>query len=401
MDYINLLPDQEVNEHGLIYDVGSLYDYLSKIHDPRNAKGKRYALPTLLVLTVLAKLGGEDKPSGIAEWVANRREELERLQVLPEGKAPSHMTFRRMLQQVVDAQELEQMLQVFQQSHYQPRSQEVLGMDGKTVRGSIPVGEMRGTHLLVVYAPKQGLTLAQTPVESKENEIVAAPKVLRQVRLQGAVVMGDAMHTQREISDQIVAAGGDYLWVAKENQPRTHWAIEKLFVHEVCNLRQGAPFSQHVHMFSKVHKQRGRIEKRTLMASTLLNDYLDWPHVAQVFRLETTTWHTKHRGRTCKVAYGLTSLSPQQANPARLLALRRKYWGIESGLHYRRDVTLHEDTTRLTVGASGHNMATLNNVVIALCMLQGFRYIPKARRLFSAQPKLALQLITSAHFPFL
>lgn len=401
MDYINLRPNQEVNEQGLVYEVGSLYDYLSKIHDPRKAKGKRYALQTLLVLTLLAKLGGEDKPSGIAEWVANRREELGRLQVLPEGKAPSHMTFRRMLQQVVDPQELEQMMQAFQQSHYQPGSQEVLGMDGKTVRGSIPVGEMRGTHLLSLYAPKQGLTLAQTPVESKENEIVAAPKVLRQVKLQGAVVMADAMHTQREVSDQIVAAGGDYLWVVKENQPRTHWAIEKLFVHEVCNLRQGAPLSKHVHMISKVHKKRGRLEKRTLMVSTLLNDYLNWPHVAQVFRLETTTWHAQYRERTRKIAYGLTSLSPQQANPARLLALRRKYWGIESGLHYRRDVTLREDATRLTVGASSHNMAILNNLVIALCMLQGFRNIAQARRLFCAQPKLALQLILSAHFPFL
>ena len=213
------------------------------------------------------------------------------------------------------------------------------------MRGSIPTGARRGTYLLSVYAPEQGLTLAQVPVESKENEIVAAPKALSQVDLKGKIVSGDAMHTQRDISAQIVDAGGDYLWVAKQNQPRTHWAIEKLFVHEVCNLRQGAPLPKDFQMISTTHKNRGRIEKRTLMVSALLNDYLDWPYIAQVFRLETVTWHPKYPGRSRQIAYGLTSLSSQQADPASLLAFRRKYWGIESGLHYRRDVTLHEDAT--------------------------------------------------------
>jgi hypothetical protein len=97
---------------------------------------------------------------------------------------------------------------------------------GKAMRGSIPTGELRGTYLLCVYAPEQGLTLAQVPVENKENEIVAAPKVLSQVNLQGKIVSRDAMHTQREISIQIVATGEDYIWVAKENQSITHWAIE-------------------------------------------------------------------------------------------------------------------------------------------------------------------------------
>lgn len=107
MDYDNLRSDQDVNEDGLAYDRGSLHDYLTKVSDPRKAKGKRYALPTLLILMLLAKLDGEDKPSGIAEWVAHRKAELEQLQVLPQGKAPSHMTFRRMLQQGIDPQTLD------------------------------------------------------------------------------------------------------------------------------------------------------------------------------------------------------------------------------------------------------------------------------------------------------
>jgi predicted transposase YbfD/YdcC len=233
------------------------------------------------------------------------------------------------------------------------------------------------------------------------NEIVAAPKILKQVNLSGAIVIGDAMHAHRGPSAQIVEADGDYVWTIKGNQPRTHWAIEKLFVCKVCNLRQGAPLSHHCQMFTQVNKGHGRIEKRTIMESTELNDYLDWPYVAQVFRIERNIWHETYKGRTRQVVYGLTSLSPQEASPKRLFFLVRHYWGIESGLHYRRDVTLHEDATRLMVANSGHKMAILNNLVIGLCLQNGFQNLAKARRLFDTKPAQTLQLILSTGTPFL
>jgi hypothetical protein len=146
-------------------------------------------------------------------------------------------------------------------------------------------------------------------------------------------------------------------------------------------------------MFSKVNKSHGRIEQRTIMVSSLLNDYLDWPHVAQAFRVERIVWHCQYGGKTREIVYGLTSLLSQRAGPAKLLSLSRNYWGIENGLHYRRDVTFHEDATRLTVGQAGHNMAILNNLVIGLCLSQGFLNLAHARRRFNARPQDALQLI--------
>jgi predicted transposase YbfD/YdcC len=250
--------------------------------------------------------------------------------------------------------------------------------------------------LLTVYVPKQGLVLVQAQVDHKENEIVVAPQVLKQVNLCGSIIIGDAMHTQREVSRQIVEAGGHFLWFVKGNQSRTLWAIEKLFIHEVCNLRLGVPPSKEVQKFSRVSKGHGRLETRTLMASTLLNDYLDWPHVAQVFRLERTVWHNRYKGKTCEIVYGLTDLSPQHASPARLLALTRDYWGIENGLHYRRDVTLHEDATRLTLRQSGRNMAILNNLVLGLCLHHKLNNLAQARRHFCARPDQALNLILEA-----
>jgi hypothetical protein len=88
-------------------------------------------------------------------------------------------------------------------------------MDGKTMRGTIPTGSKRGVHLLAAFVPGQGVVLFQVEVDGKENEISAAPRLLQTLNLRGAVVTGDAMHTQREISVQILDQGGDYLWTVK------------------------------------------------------------------------------------------------------------------------------------------------------------------------------------------
>lgn len=401
MDYTNLAPYEDVSETGLIYEIGSLYAYFQKVSDPRKAKGKRYPLAIVLVLMLLAKLSGEDKPSGMAEWVAHRVEQLFEMKVLPKKQAPSHMTYRRILQNSVDPEAFERLVSEYQQSRYEARQEVVFSMDGKTLKGTIPGGEWRGIHLLSIYVPEQGLVLVEAEVDGKENEIVVAPKILKQVNLKGAIVIGDAMHAQRNASAQIIEAGGEYIWTIKSNQPRTEWAIEKLFVHEVCKLKQGAPLSKHCRRASQVRKGHGRIEKRTILVSTDLNDYLDWPGVAQVFRLEREVWHARYQGWTRQVVYGLTSLQPEKATPGKLLALTRRYWGIENGLHYRRDVTLHEDATRLTVGNSGQNMAILNNLVVSLCIQAGHTNLARARRLFAAQPAKGLRLIVSAKTRFL
>jgi predicted transposase YbfD/YdcC len=220
------------------------------------------------------------------------------------------MTYRRVLQEIVDAQEFDWLIHQYHRQRLKEEQELVLTMDGKTLRGTIPYGEMRGTHLLSIYVPSQGLVLTQAQVDRKENEIVVAPQVLRQVNLSGTIVVGDAMHTQREASRQIVESRGDYIWFVKDNQSRTRWAIEKLFVHEVCNLSQGAPLSKEVQRISKVAKGHGRIETRTIYVSALLNDYLDWPYVGQVFRLERTRWYNRYQGKTREIVYGLTQPQP-------------------------------------------------------------------------------------------
>jgi len=102
------------------------------------------------------------------------------------------------------------------------------------VRGTIPAGSPRGLHQLAAYMPDEGWVLLQVVVESKENEIVAAPRVLKSLDLRGKVVTADALLTQRNLSIQIVEAGGDYVWTLKDNQPETRQAIETLFQPDEC-----------------------------------------------------------------------------------------------------------------------------------------------------------------------
>ena len=396
MDYNELEPNQEIYLTGLVYDLNSLFAFFTRVTDPRHARGKQYPLALLLVLIMLAKLCGENTPTGIADWVSYRIEELAEMKLLPRKKAPCHMTYRRVLQLIISPEELEHLLSDFHQSCLYSNTELIFSMDGKTVKGTIPSGEMRGTHLLSLYVPKQGLVLVEAKVDHKENEIVVAPEILKQVNLKGVIVIADAMHTQRETSQQILQGGGEYIWMAKGNQARTLWAIQKLFVHEACNLKNGAPLSKDIHTAETVNKGHGRREKRTIWTSTELNDYLKWPGVGQVFRIERAIWHEKHHGYSRHIVYGLTSLSPEQASPKKLLALVRQYWEIETGLHYRRDVTLKEDATRLTLGTAGHIMAILNNALIGLCLQNGFRNLAQARRRFNARPILALNLLCSA-----
>jgi len=94
-----------------------------------------------------------------------------------------------------------------------------------------------------------------------------------------------------------------------------------------------------------------------------------------------------------EVAYGVTSLRPDEAGPEQLLQINRDYWGIENGLHYRRDKPLREDATRTSNPTLAEAVAILNNLVIGLALHQGWRYLPNARRHFNANLQDALNLV--------
>ena len=133
-------------------------------------------------------------------------------------------------------------------------------------------------------------------------------------------------------------------------------------------------------------KKHGRLEYRSITVSSLLNEYLDWPYLAQVFKLERRFTYIATGKVHHEVQYGMSSLTKQEVPPKRLLAIVREEWGIENGLHYRRDVTFHEDNTRMSHKSMARIMAAINNLVIGLLHQQGFNNFARARRTFDANP---------------
>lgn len=129
-----------------------------------------------------------------------------------------------------------------------------------------------------------------------------------------------------------------------------------------------------------VGKEHGRLETREIWTSTELNDYLKFPYVRQVFQVRRTITDRTTGKTTVEIVYGITSLSPEKASPARLLDLNRKHWTIENRLHYVRDVTYDEDRSRVRKNNGPRIMASLRNTAISLFRLAGVRNIAKAVR---------------------
>jgi len=387
MNY-TLASDDEIQ-----FDVNSLYATFQRLSDRRKARGKRYELALVLTLSVLAKLAGQDEPEGMAEWVKLRGETLRDGLGISRETLPHAVTYRRVLGEAVNIEELEQVVGAFFERCASNSNQ--LAIDGKSLRGTIETGQTRGVYLLAVYAPDSGVVLNQVNIEHKDNEISAAPSVLSGIDLEGKVVTGDALFTQRDLSAAIVEAGGDYVWLVKDNQPRLRADIERLFGPDIV-LPASAPLKTDFQAATTTTKAHGRLETRTLTTSALLNDTTDWPYLSQVFQLVREVRSLTTGKITREVAYGLTSLASPHASPHQLLTFRRKHWGIENQLHYCRDVTFHEDACALALGHAAQAIATLNNLVLGLLRLHGFSAIASARRYFDAFPTHALALVLYA-----
>jgi len=123
-------------------------------------------------------------------------------------------------------------------------------------------------------------------------------------------------------------------------------------------------------------------DKRSIIGSHLLADSSDWPQLAQVFKLERQSTNALGITKT-QIRYGVSSLPAHLADAKRLLELTRGHWGIENGLHYRRDVTFHEDHAQLRMGHAPEMLAVLNNIVLGLFARQGATNVAEARREFA------------------
>ena len=398
-----ILPlDVQLPNEPFAFSLQALVEQLHTIPDLRAPRGVRYPLPVVLTVAVLAKLAGHGKLRAVAEWAGLRAEQLCPLLGFERATLPHPTTWSRIFGTALDPRTLDEVVgHFFTQLCSSPirkkresrggRGGLTITIDGKTLRGTIPLGCTQGVHLVAAYLPQVGVVMAQLEVEEKANELVVAPKLLAQLDLSGVVVTGDAMFAQRNLSVQIVKGGGDYLWKVKHNQAELLDDIKTLFNPPPLSKSEapGSDMPADLEKARTLDKGHGRMEEREIWVSSALKGYTDWPYLEQVFQVRSRV--TDGLGQITEgIHYGVSSLPRSVASPQRLLQLVRSHWGIENGLHHRRDLSLAEDSSQVRIGHAPHVMATLNNVIVGLAAHHGQTKLPVAQRAFAYRLERAM-----------
>ena len=194
--------------------------------DSRSSQGRRHPLGAILALAVCAMLCGARSLNAIAQWGRDQGGATAEVLGFTRKKTPCVATFHRVFKGL-DVVAFEAVAGGWL-ADSGVESDDPLSLDGKTLRG-IHGNEIPGVHLVSAYASRAGAVLAQVAAPGKGQELAAAKEVLRQVPLEGRVVVADALLTQREVCEQIVAGGGEYVLPVKANQPTLYRDLEAAF----------------------------------------------------------------------------------------------------------------------------------------------------------------------------
>ena len=360
---------------------------LSRVPDPRDARGVRHQLPAVMAMSIAAVLAGSRSCYAIGQWIAGAKQKT--LKALGARRDPSsgryvgpdEKTVRRLCA-AVDGDALDGALGNWlarrrqlalaararrgrthrkagsggsrrRKAAGQPRPRKstrdahvpampAVAVDGKTVRGA-RTAQGSAPHLLAALI-HGGVVLAQRQIADKSNEITAFIPLLQPLDLTGFVITADAMHTQRA-NAQFLREDKDahFILPVLDNQPTLFARLDTLAWTQV-------PITARTEDLD-----RGRREIRTIQVLDAPPD-LNFPHVKQVLLVERTV---TEKGRTTYQAMlYITSLTAAQASPADLLAHVRNHWAIEA-THWVRDVTFGEDASRVRTGTAPRVMATL------------------------------------------
>ncbi len=178
--------------------------------------------------------------------------------------------------------------------------------------------------------------------------------LLERCDLAGKDVTGDALLTQRALARYLIKRQVHYHFTVKGNQPALQRDIALLF-----EQRAAADFVE------VTPADHGRLETRRIWCSTALNAYLDFPHVGQVFLIERDSIKKKTGEHTREIALGITSRTPHQASPQRVLAVNRGHWSIES-VHHIIDWNYDEDRSRIRTGFGPENITRLRRFAVGI-----------------------------------
>ncbi|GAA3779341.1 ISAs1 family transposase [Plantactinospora mayteni] len=365
---------------------------LAAVPDPRDPRGKRYSLVSMLAVAVCAVLAGACTFAAVADWVRDLDQRMW-VRLGFTDRVPAATTVWRLLIRI-DAEVLSGVLTTWSRTRAKPvlgagrRWRLVIAVDGKVVRGArLPDG--RRVHLLSAYDTSTGIVLAQVQIAAKSNEFPAFTPLLGRVAAQlgslaGVLVVADARHAQTGHAEQVATHHGHLMVPVKGNQPTLFAQLKAL------------PWAQVPAGDRRRDTGHGRKETRTVKAVTIKTPGgVGFPHAQQAVRITRT--RTIKGKTTREMAYMTVSLPADQAQPADLRTWARSEWHIENRVHYVRDVTLREDAHQARTGNGPAVFATLRNTSIGYHRSNGETNIARATRRANRRPTDLIDAVTKSN----
>ena len=341
-------------EFGAIGEATVFLDYFKDLSDPRQRGKVTYPLAEVLLLCLLAVLGGADSFVDIARFGEKKIDLLRRFLPFRDG-TPSHDHLGDIFA-TLDAEQFQRCFVAWVVA-LTGAPEGVIAIDGKTLRRSYQKkGAKAAIHMVSAFAARQRLVLGQVKVADKSNEIVAIPALLDMMAIEGAIVTIDAMGCQRGIAKKIVDKKADYVLSLKGNQGSLRDDVELFATEQKANGFKDTNVSR----YETVDGDHGRIETRTY---TVIHDVAwlqerhDWPGLKGVVVVESTREIGDKIERETR--FYITSLVwlAHQIGP-----VIRSHWAIENSLHWVMDMIFRDDECRIRTEHAPANFTTLKHM---------------------------------------
>ena len=334
----------------------SVITILREMPDPRRGNAQRHDLLDILTIALVASVCGAESCVDFADF-AEEREPLLREFLALKGGLPSHDTFSRVFR-LLDPAAFGRVFGAFL-GDLGADGSGVVAIDGKTLRRSFDRAAARSPlHVVTAFGAEARVVIGQRATEAKENEAVAARALLATLTIEGALVTGDAAHTQSDTAELIRAKGGDYLFALKANRPRMMREVADYFA------EPPAPLA----VFETTDADHGRLELRRhrvshevgwLFSERAYPDAPRMPGLAAIACVEAE--RTVNGETTHAVRYYLSSA---RLTPERFAAAVRAHWAIENSLHWVLDMTFDEDRARNRKDNAPENLAILRKLAL-------------------------------------